>query len=61
MSVGGWFGYWCVTLVLLVFSAGFMFAEDGHVKGFAKWWFRAIACLSGFLVGFGLITAVMGW
>lgn len=61
MSVGGWFGYWCVTTVLLVFSAGLMAAEDHFLKGFAKWWFRGVACLAVFLVGFGLITAVMGW
>lgn len=60
MSVGGWFGYWCVTLVLLMFSAGVMAEEGDLVKGFARWWFRAIACLSMFLVGFGLIKAVMG-
>jgi hypothetical protein len=60
VSAGGWFGYWGLTLALLVFSAGYMFAEDGHAEGFSKWWFRAIACLSAFLVGFGLIMAVMG-
>ena len=59
MSAGGWFGYWLLTLVLLVFSAGYMFAEDGHAEGFSKWWFRAIACLSVLLVGFGLIMAVV--
>lgn len=41
-------------------SAGYMFAEDHNLTGFSKWWFRAIACLSAFLVGFGLITAVTG-
>ena len=46
-------------MALLVFSAGYMFAEDGHAEGFSKWWFRAIACLSAFLVGFGLIMAVV--
>lgn len=61
MSAGGWFGYWCVTIVLLVFSAGLMAAEDRHITGFPRWWFRGVACLSAFLVGFGLITAVMGW
>lgn len=60
MSVGGWFGYWCVTLVLLVFSAGILAAEDDDMKGFARWWFRAVACLSMFLVGFGLVMAVTG-
>ena len=60
MSVGGWFGYWFLTMPLLVFSAAFMFTEDRGLTGFAKWWFRAIACLSAFLVGFGLIMAVTG-
>ena len=58
MSVGGWFGYWCVTTVLLIFSSVYMIALDDHTEGFSKWWFRAIACLSAFLVGFGLIVAV---
>ena len=61
MSAGGWFGYWGLTLALLVFSAGYMFAEDGHATGFSKWWFRAIACMSAFLVGFGLVMAVTSW
>lgn len=61
MNAGGWFGYWFLTLTLLVFSSGYMLAEDGHAKGFSKWWFRAIACLSAFLVGFGLVVAVRGW
>lgn len=60
MSAGGWFGYWLLTLPLLVFSAGYMFAEDGHATGFSKWWFRVIACMSAFLVGFGLVMAVRG-
>jgi hypothetical protein len=60
VSAGGWFGYRAVTLVLFVFSAGYMFAEDGRAEGFSKWWFRATACLSVFLVGFGLVTAVLG-
>ena len=60
MSVGGWFGYWCVTTVLLIFSSLYLVALDDHTEGFSKWWFRAIACLSAFLVGFGLIVAVRG-
>lgn len=60
MSVGGWFGYWAVTLVLFVFSAGCLIDEDRDLSLFAKWWFRATACLSVFLVGFGLVMAVMG-
>lgn len=60
MSAGGWFGYWFLTLTLLVFSAGYMFAEDHNLTGFSKWWFRAIACLSAFLVGFGLVVVVTG-
>lgn len=58
MSVGGWFGYWCVTTVLLIFSSMYLIALDDHTEGFARWWFRAIACLSAFLVGFGLVMAV---
>ena len=61
MSAGGWFGYWLLTLPMLFFSAGYMFAEDGHAEGFAKWWFRALCCLSIALVCFGVIGAVMGW
>ena len=61
MSAGGWFGYWLLTLPLLVFSAGYMFTEDGHAEGFSKWWFRALCCLSIALVCFGVIGAVMGW
>lgn len=60
MSVGGWFGYWLLTLPMLFFSAGYMFIEDGHAEGFSKWWFRFVACLSVFAVGFGLIMAVTG-
>lgn len=58
MSAGGWFGYWLLTLPMLFFSAGYMFAGDGHAEGFSKWWFRAVACLSVFAVGFGLFVAV---
>ena len=61
MSAGGWFGYWCVATVLLVFSSMYLIALDDHTEGFARWWFRAIACLSAFLVGFGLVMAVKGW
>ena len=61
MSAGGWFGYWLLTLPMLFFSAVYMFAEDGHAEGFSKWWFRFVACLSVFAVGFGLFVAVMGW
>ena len=60
MSAGGWFGYWCVTTVLLVFSSAYLVAFDDHTEGFSKWWFRFVACLSAFLVGFGLFVAVMG-
>lgn len=60
MSAAGWFGYWGVTLPLLLFSAGILAAEDGSMKGFVRWWFRAVACLSMFLVGFGLVMAVTG-
>ena len=60
MSAGGWFGYWLLTLPMFFFSAGYMFAEDGHAEGFSKWWFRAVACMSVLLVVFGLIVAVMG-
>lgn len=58
MSAGGWFGYWLLTLPMLFFSAGYMFTEDGHAEGFSKWWFRFVACLSVFAVGFGLFVAV---
>ena len=58
MSAGGWFGYWLLTLPMLFFSAGYMFVEDGHAEGFSKWWFRFVACLSVFAVGFGLFVAV---
>lgn len=58
MSAGGWFGYWLLTLPMLFFSAGYMFIEDGHAEGFSKWWFRFVACLSVFAVGFGLFVAV---
>ena len=60
MSVGGWFGYWCVTTVLLIFSSMYLIALDDHTEGFSKWWFRAVACLSVFAVGFGLFVAVRG-
>lgn len=60
MSAGGWFGYWLLTLPMLVFSAGYMFTEDDHAEGFSKWWFRAVAGLSVLLVGFGLVMAVRG-
>ena len=60
MSVGGWFGYWCVTTVLLIFSSVYLIALDDHTEGFTKWWFRFVACLSVFAVGFGLFVAVMG-
>lgn len=59
MSAGGWFGYWCVTTVLMIFSSMYLVALDDHTEGFSKWWFRAIACLSALLVGFGLIMAVV--
>ena len=59
MSVGGWFGYWCVTTVLLIFSSVYLIALDDRTEGFARWWFRAIACLSAFLVGFGLVMAAV--
>ena len=60
MSVGGWFGYWCVTTVLLIFSSMYLIALDDHTEGFVRWWFRAIACMSALLVVFGLIVAVRG-
>jgi hypothetical protein len=48
-----------VTTVLLIFSSMYLIALDDHTEGFARWWFRAIACLSAFLVGFGLVMAAV--